>query len=136
MNRVAVVTGAASGMGLAVGRLLATRGYRVALLDLDGDGAERAAKDLCANGAKALGCKVDVVDRSEVDEAMRTVRKEFGPIEIVVTSAGFSAFERFIDITLDLEESRTPQIAGRIASVDWHQEGLIRTVEQLQNNEQ
>jgi 2-hydroxycyclohexanecarboxyl-CoA dehydrogenase len=101
MSRVAVVTGAASGMGLAVGQRLAERGYRVALLDLDGDGAQRAAAKLRANGTKALGCKVDVVDRDAVDGALRQVRSEFGPVEIMITSAGVSAFERFTDITLD-----------------------------------
>jgi 2-hydroxycyclohexanecarboxyl-CoA dehydrogenase len=101
MSRVAVVTGAASGMGLAVSQRLAERGHRVALLDLDGDGAQRAAANLRANGAKALGCKVDVVDRTAVDEALRQVRSEFGPVEIMVTSAGAAAFERFTDITLE-----------------------------------
>jgi 2-hydroxycyclohexanecarboxyl-CoA dehydrogenase len=86
-------------MGLAVCQRLAERGYRVALLDLDGDGAQRAAADLRAGGAKALGCKVDVVDRQGVDEALRQVRREFGPVEIMITSAGVAAFERFTDIT-------------------------------------
>jgi 2-hydroxycyclohexanecarboxyl-CoA dehydrogenase len=88
-------------MGLAVCQRLAERGHRVALLDLDGDGAQRAAADLRAGGAKALGCKVDVVDRQAVDEALRQVRLEFGPVEIMITSAGVAAFERFTDITLE-----------------------------------
>jgi len=88
-------------MGLAVSQRLAERGYRVALLDLDGDGAQRAAGDLRANGAQALGCKVDVADRNAVDEALRQVRGEFGPLEVMITSAGVAAFERFTDITLD-----------------------------------
>jgi 2-hydroxycyclohexanecarboxyl-CoA dehydrogenase len=101
MNRVAVVTGAASGMGLAVARRLAERGDRVALLDLDGDGAQRAAGDLRASGARALGCKVDVTDRRGVDEALRQVRSELGPVEIMVTCAGIAAFESFTDIRLE-----------------------------------
>jgi 2-hydroxycyclohexanecarboxyl-CoA dehydrogenase len=100
MSRVAVVTGAASGMGTAIGRHLADRAHRVALLDLDGEGAQRAAKDLRAQGAQTLGCPVDVTDRAAVDEALRDVRSEFGPIEIMVTSAGLDAFESFTDISI------------------------------------
>ena len=101
MSRVAVVTGAASGMGLAVSRRFAQRGDWVALLDLDGDGAQRAAGDLRANGGMALGCKADVSDRKAVDEALRRVRGELGPVEIMVTSAGVAVFERFTDISLE-----------------------------------
>src|SRR5438034_2334646 len=85
MNRVAVVTGAASGMGLGIARRLASAGNRVALLDLDGDGAASAAG---AIGAGALAAKVDVTDRGGVDDAMARVRAELGPVEILVTSAG------------------------------------------------
>jgi 2-hydroxycyclohexanecarboxyl-CoA dehydrogenase len=97
MGRVAVVTGAASGMGLAVSRRLAERGHRVALLDLDGDAAQRAAEEL--RDGEALACEVDVTDRAAIDEALRKVRSELGPVEIVVTSAGLDAFSSFTDIT-------------------------------------
>jgi 2-hydroxycyclohexanecarboxyl-CoA dehydrogenase len=88
-------------MGLAVSQRLAERGDRVALLDLDGDGAQRAAAMLRASGARALGFKVDVVDRGAVDDALRQVRAEFGPVEIAVTSAGAALFESFTDISLE-----------------------------------
>lgn len=101
MSRVAVVTGAASGMGLAIARRLATEGHPVALLDLDGDAAERAADDLRTSGAGALGAKVDVGDRGAVDEALQRVRDELGPVEIMVTSAGLDEFVAFTDMTTD-----------------------------------
>ena len=100
MSRVAVVTGAASGMGRTIGRHLADRGHRVALLDLDGDGAERAAEELRAQGKPAMGRKVDVADRAAVDQALGDVRAEFGPIEIMVTSAGLDEFESFTKISI------------------------------------
>jgi NAD(P)-dependent dehydrogenase (short-subunit alcohol dehydrogenase family) len=100
MSRVAVVTGAASGMGRAIGQSLADRGHRVALLDLDGDGAESAAAELRARGARVLGRRLDVADRPAVDEALREVRTELGPIAILVTSAGLDEFASFTDISV------------------------------------
>ena len=99
MSRVAVVTGGASGMGLAIARRFAARGDRVALLDLDGEAAEREAATLRNVGARALAAAVDVADRRRVDLALERVRKELGPVEILVTSAGLDAFVPFLEIT-------------------------------------
>ena len=101
MSRVAVVTGAASGMGLAIGRRFAARGDRVALLDLRGDAVTRAAEGLREAGARAIAAEVDVTDRGMVDGALEKVRAELGPVEIMVTSAGLDAFESFTDITAE-----------------------------------
>jgi NAD(P)-dependent dehydrogenase (short-subunit alcohol dehydrogenase family) len=100
MNRVAVVTGAASGMGLAIAQRLAGNGTQVALLDLDGDAARRAAADLGTNGS-AFSAAVDVSDRAAVDATLDKVRAELGPIEIMVTSAGIDRFEKFTEITVE-----------------------------------
>jgi NAD(P)-dependent dehydrogenase (short-subunit alcohol dehydrogenase family) len=102
--RVAVVTGAASGMGLGIAQHLATAGRRVALLDLDGDAAAAAAAELTRGGAVALAAKVDVTDRGGVDDAMARVRAELGPVEILVTSAGFDEFRPFTEITVEAWE--------------------------------
>ena len=99
MSRVAVVTGAASGMGLAVAQRLAAAGHRIALFDLDGDGATQAAEELQATGVAAAAMKVDVTDRAAVDDATERARRELGPVEIIVTSAGFDEFQSFTDIT-------------------------------------
>jgi len=99
MSRVAVVTGAASGMGLAVSRRLAERGDRVALLDYS-DTVQQAADDLRAAGTRTLAARVDVTDRNAVEEALRRVRETFGPIEIMVTSAGLDEFRAFTEISV------------------------------------
>ncbi|MBF6341065.1 SDR family oxidoreductase [Nocardia abscessus] len=100
-GRTAVVTGGASGMGLAICRRLAERGDRVAILDLDGDGAERAAAEIRDGGAAAAGFAVDVTDRAAVDDALAATRAAYGPVDILVTSAGLVAFEPFTDISLE-----------------------------------
>jgi len=101
MDRVAVVTGAASGMGLAIARHLAARGHRVGLLDVQGDAALRAAEDLRQTGAAAIAAQADVSNRGAVDAALDKVRAQLGPIEIMVTSAGLDSFEPFTDITIE-----------------------------------
>jgi 2-hydroxycyclohexanecarboxyl-CoA dehydrogenase len=73
----------------------------VAVLDIDGDGAERAAEELRTAGAQALAGVVDVSDRAAVDAALDKVRSELGPVEIMVTSAGIEGFVPFTDITPD-----------------------------------
>jgi NAD(P)-dependent dehydrogenase (short-subunit alcohol dehydrogenase family) len=101
VDRVAVVTGGASGVGLAISEHLAREGKRVAVLDLDGDAAARVAEQLRATGADAASGAVDVADREAVDAAFAAVRGELGPIHVLVTSAAVSGFTRFQDITLD-----------------------------------
>jgi len=100
-GRVAVVTGGASGMGRSICERLAAAGHRVAVLDLNDAAAHEVATDLAARGATALACAADVTDRPAVEQALDRVRTEFGPVEILVTSAGVVAFESFTEITLD-----------------------------------
>jgi NAD(P)-dependent dehydrogenase (short-subunit alcohol dehydrogenase family) len=101
MGRVAVVTGAGSGMGLAISRRLAEQGNAVALLDLAGDAVEEAAAGIRSSGGTALGAGVDVSDRAAVEAVFARVRAELGPVAITVTSAGIDRFERFTDITVE-----------------------------------
>ncbi|BCI54327.1 3-oxoacyl-ACP reductase [Mycolicibacterium litorale] len=99
MSRVAVVTGGGSGMGEATCHELGRRGHRVAVLDLNGDAAQRVAEELRADGVTALGVAADVSERAAVEEAFAKVRTELGPVHILVTSAGLVDFAAFLDIT-------------------------------------
>jgi 2-hydroxycyclohexanecarboxyl-CoA dehydrogenase len=100
MTRVAVVTGGASGMGEATCHELGTRGRKVAVLDLNGEAAQRVAEELRAEGVTALGLAADVSDRQAVEEAVAKVRTELGPVHILVTSAGLVDFAPFTEITV------------------------------------
>jgi len=81
-GRVAVVTGAASGIGLGVANRLAADGNAVALLDRDGAGVGRATAVLTAEGRSALGYTVDVADRGDLERVFADVRQKLGPITI------------------------------------------------------
>jgi 2-hydroxycyclohexanecarboxyl-CoA dehydrogenase len=98
-GRVAVVTGAASGVGLGCAQRLAAAGHAVALLDRDGPGVEQAAADLSAQGATAVAHEVDVADRDGLGRVFTSVREQLGPVSVLVTSAGIESFDPVLEIT-------------------------------------
>ena len=97
-SRVAVVTGAARGIGLAVTRRFLAEGWRVALLDIDGDGLAAADRDLAA-GDHTLALVVDVADPDQVAAAVAAVDKTFGRIDALVNNAGTAIFKPLLDTT-------------------------------------
>jgi 2-hydroxycyclohexanecarboxyl-CoA dehydrogenase len=101
MNRVAVITGGASGMGEATCRELGRRGHKVAVLDINGEAAQQVSEQLSAKGVTAIGIAVDVTDRPGVEAAFTRVRNQLGPVEISVTSAGAFEFSPFTEITVE-----------------------------------
>src|SRR5271155_3746489 len=101
MSRVAVVSGGASGIGAAISRRLARRGDKVAILDLRGDTLKQQLSALQGEGFDARGYEVDVTDRSGVQEAIASARRELGPIHIAVTSAGITSYAAFTELSTD-----------------------------------
>jgi 2-hydroxycyclohexanecarboxyl-CoA dehydrogenase len=99
VSRVAVVTGGGSGMGRAICHHLGRQGRQVAVLDINGGAVAEVARELDVDGVRARGVQVDVSDRAAIDAAFEEVRRELGPIEILVTSAGIEGFSDFLDIT-------------------------------------
>ena len=88
-GRVAVVTGAASGMGAATARLFAAEGAQVAVTDLDLPACEELAAE-CGNGARAYA--LDVADKQAIADTVAQIAADFGRIDILVNNAGVSCF--------------------------------------------
>lgn len=89
-GRVALITGAASGMGRAIAHLFADEGASLALIDRTAGGIDLVVGELRAAGATASGLVADVADRSEVEASVARLRAELGPIDILVNNAGVS----------------------------------------------
>jgi len=87
-KQVALVTGAASGIGLATAKAFAQAGAAVALADINEDGARSAAQDLVAAGHKAIGVRCDVADADEVAAMVRQTVSTFGRLDAAFNNAG------------------------------------------------
>jgi NAD(P)-dependent dehydrogenase (short-subunit alcohol dehydrogenase family) len=98
MRRVAAVTGASGGIGRAVARELAARGYDVGLLARGRAGLEGAAEEVAEHGGRALPVPTDVADWEQVAGAAQLVEDELGPIDVWINVAFTSLFARFTDI--------------------------------------
>jgi 2-hydroxycyclohexanecarboxyl-CoA dehydrogenase len=98
-ERVAIVTGGGSGIGLAIAERLATDGHAVAVFDLDPDAATGAADKIAASGTGSLGVAADVTDRAAVAAGLERVHSELGPVTVLVNSAGLDGFDPFLTIT-------------------------------------
>ena len=101
MSQVVVVTGASAGVGRAVVRAFARRGWDVALIARGRDGLEAAAREVEAEGRRALMLPVDVADANEVERAAGRIESTLGPIDVWVNDAMVSVFARFMDITAE-----------------------------------
>jgi NAD(P)-dependent dehydrogenase (short-subunit alcohol dehydrogenase family) len=91
-HHAAVVTGAASGIGLAIVRCMAAAGRPVVMADLDASALGTAATEMRDGGARVITVPTDVSDPDAVEELARTTVREFGPPEIVCNNAGVNAY--------------------------------------------
>jgi meso-butanediol dehydrogenase / (S,S)-butanediol dehydrogenase / diacetyl reductase len=97
-GKVAIVTGAASGIGFAAARRLASEGAQVVIADLRGDKAASAA---AAIGENALGLSCDVSDELQVEAVVAQTLQKFGGLDIVVNNAGLMIFKPLEEQTAD-----------------------------------
>ena len=100
-GRVALVTGAASGIGRAAAVTLAQHGAAVLCADIAADRAETVAAGIREAGGSAAACRLDVTLERDWDEAIERVRSSFGPLDILVNSAGISHARPVTEMTLD-----------------------------------
>ncbi len=97
-GRVAVITGASSGLGAHFARSLAVAGARVALVARRRDRVEALSAELRAAGHAAFACAMDVTDPASIDAAMAAIEAEFGGLDILVNNAGIAATKPFLEI--------------------------------------
>ncbi|PWC50701.1 3-hydroxybutyrate dehydrogenase [Azospirillum sp. TSA6c] len=111
-DKVAVITGAASGIGLEIARTFAREGAKIVIADLNQAGADAAAASLDPTEKRALGVAMDVTDEAQVDAGMARAADAFGRIDILVSNAGiqtvapveqfeFAKWKQLLSIHLD-----------------------------------
>ncbi len=111
-GKVALVTGAASGLGKRIAEVFADAGANVAIADLKLDAAQATADAIAARGVKTMAVAMDVTDEAAVDAGFAAVLKTLGPTDILVSNAGiqivapiekfeFSAWKKLLAVHLD-----------------------------------
>src|ERR1700716_4769559 len=103
-QKVALVTGAARGIGLAVAKRFLAEGWRVALLDIEGELLWQSVEAL-ADAGNTLGLHSDLSDASAVTEAIARVGKRFGRLDALVNNAGIAVFAPLLE-TSDADWNR------------------------------
>jgi 3-hydroxybutyrate dehydrogenase len=98
-GRVAVVTGAASGLGKEIALTFARAGGSVAVADLNGGGAEQVAGQIRDAGGTAIGIQMDVTDEEAVNAGVDAVASKFGGVDILVSNAGIQIVNSIEDLS-------------------------------------
>jgi 2-hydroxycyclohexanecarboxyl-CoA dehydrogenase len=110
-DKVAIVTGSAQGIGRAIAMRLAREGAKVAIADLDFEGANRTADEIRHVGGSALAVKLDVSRLQDALDAADTIERELGPIDILVNNAGWDKLEPFLE--------STPETWDRVIAINY-----------------
>jgi 3-hydroxybutyrate dehydrogenase len=96
-DKVAVITGAASGIGKEIAVIFAREGARVAIADLDQKAADATAREIDSAGKRAVGIAMDVANEQQVEDGMAKVVRTFGAIDVLVSNAGIQIVEPLVD---------------------------------------
>ncbi len=92
-NKVAIVTGAASGIGKEIALVYAKEGAKVAIADLNLDSANRVVDEIKSEGGQAMAVAMNVTDEQQVNEGVDAVAKQFGSVDVLVSNAGIQIIE-------------------------------------------
>jgi 3-hydroxybutyrate dehydrogenase len=98
-DKVAVVTGAASGIGQEIARSFSRAGAKLAIVDIDAEGARHTAAELEREGGQAIALAMDVAGEAQVDAGMAAVVEAFGRIDVLVSNAGIQIVAPLEDLT-------------------------------------
>lgn len=120
---LAVITGAARGIGLACAEVLAEAGHRVVLVDVD-EATARAAAARIGSDALAIGCDVGTPD--QVSEMVEQVLTQEGPVSVLVNNAGIAAPAPFLDVSVeDWERVLSVNLTGALVATQAVAKGMI-----------
>jgi 3-oxoacyl-[acyl-carrier protein] reductase len=106
LDKNVIVTGAARGMGLAIAKALYEEGARVAIIDIDAKGVMDAAQQLDSKSSRAIGRRVDITNKAEIENLVKEIKKLWGSVDILVNNAGGAL--------------NTPYVLEQIEEKDWN----------------
>ena len=96
-DKVAVITGAASGIGKQIAVVFAREGAKVAIADLDLKSADATARELDPSGQRAIGVAMDVADETQVNAGIAKVVARFGALDVLISNAGIQIVAPIVD---------------------------------------
>ena len=109
-GKVAIITGAGSGMGAATAKVFAEEGVKVVATDVNLESVMRVSEEIKSNGGVCQAIKLDVTDKAEIENCLEETIKEFGSLDFVINNAGISSatavddenYENYWDDTLSI----------------------------------
>ena len=129
-GRIALVSGAASGIGREIATQLAGRGVFIAALDINADGACGTVDEIHATHGKAVSVPCDITDRTEVEKAIAQTIEEFGQLDMVINSAGISPLTTMEEISpTEWERVLAVNLSGAFWVIQSAWEHLVRAGE-------
>lgn len=100
-GKVALITGASSGLGVEFAKVLSSKGANIALLARRKDKLEETKNMVEKNGVKAIAVSCDITDEKQIENAVKEVIKEFGRIDVLINNAGNCFVKSTIEMTME-----------------------------------